>query len=410
MNEECEGMEITSSDDSNVNPPVCMDLLVDDQPDVEDDYREAVNKEIELQDPDPDAVVESDLEMDPAAATESFLHRAMCMTDEDLDRGTEDLKMFNKINEIGLNYETKSLESIRVVDKMFKDTTYYSVENFAMTGAGNYASAAMKTKFNQVLRPVSMSDYKNNKGSFDNALTKALVNFKTKFLNPNMVSTCSAKVIGPDTYGTTAVNITYKAKDGQTSPLGSIYALEWYKGRPSVSPIVPIMKISQSVEKAFGYFKKSDFKNDTKANKNLKKYKTINTFGDFFNLPVVKSKVDQFKADVKAKGFTLASKDDCRNIKSSFFNKWVRGSDMSSGSNFLGFAYMEKYGVVWATWNKPSLSGMTMNIVGMCLNKKGKLTSVGFVIDIPIKSTAKIWNVDKELSDESYNYDPFSNM
>lgn len=71
--------------DTNVNEEVDMDLLVKDQPDIEEEYREEENKEVEKTDPDPDAVVKADLEMDPAAATESFIRKRFGLSREDLE-------------------------------------------------------------------------------------------------------------------------------------------------------------------------------------------------------------------------------------------------------------------------------------------------------------------------------------
>lgn len=71
--------------DTNVNEEVDMDLLVKDNPDPIDDYKEEVNKEVEEQNPDPDQVVKADLEMDPAAATEAFIRKRFGLSSEDLE-------------------------------------------------------------------------------------------------------------------------------------------------------------------------------------------------------------------------------------------------------------------------------------------------------------------------------------
>ena len=78
--------------DTNVNSEVDMDLLVDDQPDEEKDYLDNVNKEPEKQDPDPDKVVEADLEMDPAAATEAFIRKNFGLSVEDLEEEADDME------------------------------------------------------------------------------------------------------------------------------------------------------------------------------------------------------------------------------------------------------------------------------------------------------------------------------
>lgn len=71
--------------DTDVNEEVDMDLLVKEQPDVEEDYREEVNKDVEEQKPDPDKVVEADLAMDPAAATESFIRKRFGLSVEEME-------------------------------------------------------------------------------------------------------------------------------------------------------------------------------------------------------------------------------------------------------------------------------------------------------------------------------------
>ena len=78
--------------DTNVNSEVDMDLLVDDQPNEEKDYLDNVNKEPEKQDPDPDKVVEADLEMDPAAATEAFIRKSFGLSVEDLEEEADDME------------------------------------------------------------------------------------------------------------------------------------------------------------------------------------------------------------------------------------------------------------------------------------------------------------------------------
>lgn len=71
--------------DTNVNEEVDMDLLVKDNPDPIEDYKDETNKEVVDQDPDPDQVVKADLEMDPAAATESFIRKHFGLSVEELE-------------------------------------------------------------------------------------------------------------------------------------------------------------------------------------------------------------------------------------------------------------------------------------------------------------------------------------
>ena len=78
--------------DTNVNEEVDMDLLVDNNPDPEQDYLDNHNKEVVEQDPDPDKVVEADLEMDPAAATESFIRKNFGLSVEDMEEEAEQME------------------------------------------------------------------------------------------------------------------------------------------------------------------------------------------------------------------------------------------------------------------------------------------------------------------------------
>ena len=71
---------------------VDMDLLVDNNPDPREDYVEEHNKEVVEQNPDPDKVVESDLEMDPAAATEAFIRKNFGLSIEELDEEAEEME------------------------------------------------------------------------------------------------------------------------------------------------------------------------------------------------------------------------------------------------------------------------------------------------------------------------------
>lgn len=387
-------MKIVTSDDSNVDPPVDMDLLVDEQPDTEQEYRDGENKEPETQEPNPDKVVEADLAMDPAAATESFLHRMMCMTDEDLERGTEDFEKINELSDIGVNFQTRSIENIKVVDKHFDKIGYNSFEDFSISDAGEYARESLSNKFSQILRPVSMKDYNMNKNTFNNLIfNKTVKEFKDKYLNPNIASRCSYTVNGPDVYGTTSVNVRFKSKEGKNSPIGAIYALEWYKGQPAVSPIVPIMKIDQSIEKFFGYFKKSDFEDDGYP-------KNIN---DFFNRPVTKEKIKKLKEDIKKKGESFPTSKEVEEGKITFGSKYIRGVNPQKNNSIV--EYMEKDGIVWAYWYMVSGFRKSFSVVALVKNKSGKIKTVGFAIGLNFSS-----KVDIKKSKESYYFDPLTDL
>ena len=77
--------------DTNVND-VDMDLLVDNNPDPREDYLDEHNKEVVEQNPDPDKVVEADLEMDPAAATESFIRKNFGLSVEEMEEEADEME------------------------------------------------------------------------------------------------------------------------------------------------------------------------------------------------------------------------------------------------------------------------------------------------------------------------------
>lgn len=77
--------------DTNEND-VDMDLLVDNNPDPREDYLDEHNKEVVEQNPDPDKVVEADLEMDPAAATESFIRKNFGLSVEEMEEEADEME------------------------------------------------------------------------------------------------------------------------------------------------------------------------------------------------------------------------------------------------------------------------------------------------------------------------------
>ncbi len=407
---------VVTEDAANIDNNVDMDLLVDNQDDKEQDYLNNVNKEPVEQ---TEIVAEDNCEcktepcehdeeeIDPVEATENFIHKMLCMSDDDLARGAEELKMYEMKKDIGINSDSKSLESIKVIDRMFDDTTYQSFEAFEIEEAGQYAIENFRNTFTSSLRPVSMQDYRANQTMFDNVVfKKALTEFKEKFLNPNMASTCSYHVNEASKYGTVTMNIRFSDKNGNKSPLACVYALEWFKGKPACKPIVPVMLIDQSIEKLGGYFKRSFFKNDRSTNKNLKKFKTINSIEDFFGMDGVEEIVkDKFLVDVKKKGYSLASIDECQNLKSTFFNSFIRMIN-PSGLGQITARYIKKFGVVWAYF----FSNNSIAVCGMVKNKSGKLTSVLFAL-MPCSTAAIIDDLDEESEKKSKeNFDPDAGM
>lgn len=382
--------------DTNVNEEVDMDLLVDNNPDPEQDYLDNHNKEVVEQDPDPDKVVEADLEMDPAAATEELEHKKALMR-------------------LGINPYTRSQEFMEVVDKKFEESSYRTWEAFHNSPADKYAQEHAKSIFNETCRPITMKDYQEHKTSFDSVIFgKCLKKFKEKFLQGNVDNKVSCRITDKY-YGTVSLDIQFKS-EGKVTSTACVWVLVWVNGKPYGYPVVPLMtcydgcgaeytssesyRRAYSMEKAFGYFKAADFKN---KDKNMHKYKTINTIEDFFNMPIVKEKMEEFKKDVKAHGCTFATMDEVKNLKSSFFNKFIRGTTGSRVSELL-IKYVKKNDIVWAYWE---VYGSTLSVVGMVKNAKGKLTSIGFAIDVPFRSSANIHDSDEESkkSKESFNFE-----
>lgn len=232
------------TDDSNVAPPVCMDQLVDDQDDVIEDYVNGENKEPVEQDPDPDKVIEADLAMDPAAATESYLENIERRSAGDPKIKKYLIEKYKASLKIGFNPATKSMESINVCNKKFEKHTYKSFEDFDYSDAGIYAKEALDDMFTDTLKPVTESDFDRYKDLFTNKVFRnTLMSFRDKFMNPNVASQCSY-TIDKDTYSTPVIKATFKDKNGNKSNYGCIYAFEWYKGRPICTPIVPLIKFS----------------------------------------------------------------------------------------------------------------------------------------------------------------------
>ena len=140
--------------------------------------------------------------------------------------------------------------------------------------------------------------------------------------------------------------------------------------------------LAQSMEKAFGYFKHSDFINpDYKKDKNVRKYISgeFSTPKEFLNSKIGKSKITQLKTDLKAKGMVPATMKECNTLKSTFFNKWIRGNDQTLGSMLK---YYTVDGVVFATW----MCGINKcSCIALVKTPKGKITSVGYAIDVPLR-------------------------
>lgn len=386
-------------DDSNVSPTADMDLLVENQPNPEDDYREAVGKEPIGQNPDPDKVVEAELSMDPAAATEN-------LSPEDKAKSVENHKYRLSV---GISDYHKDLVAIKVAGKKFEfNDAFKSFESFERSPYGSYAFESMNTTFNEVLKPATMKDFENYQTSYESLLNKHLNKFVNKVMNSKLGTKASYTVNDTDIYGTVSLNVRFKKADGSKLPLGAIYACEWYNGKPALTPIVPLMKIDErSEEKFYGYVKRKDFK-DEDGNMIYPK-----DFDDLMNKPAVKAKIESLKKELNRRDLVVATKKEAEENKYTWAAKYIRGVNPKNNSVSANMMrYKEKYGIVWAYWYISSLpqsvkGRQLMSIVALVKNKKDKIQTIGFCIGMPVlKEKIKIgksaesyteFNIDEAL-------------
>lgn len=378
-------------DDSNVSPTADMDLLVENQPNPEDDYREAVGKEPIEQNPDPDKVVEAELSMDPAAATEN-------LSPEDKAKSVENHKYRLSV---GISDYHKDLVAIKVAGKKFEfNDAFQSFESFERSPYGSYAFESINTTFNEVLKPATMKDFENYQTSYESLLNKHLNKFVNKVMNSKLGTKASYTVNDADVYGTVSLNVRFKKADGSKLPLGAIYACEWYNGKPALTPIVPLMKIDErSEEKFYGYVKNKDFK-DKDGNMLYPK-----DFDDLMNKPVVKAKIESLKKELKRRNLVVATKKEAEENKYTWSAKYIRGVNPKNNSVSVNMMrYKEKHGIVWAYWYITdnviqSIKGrQLMSVVALVKNKNDKIQTIGFCIGVRVlKEKAKI-----AKSNESY--------
>lgn len=419
--EECDKDLDLITDDSNVAPPVCMDELVDNQEDSVKDYAEGANKEPVEQNPDPDKVVEADLAMDPAAATEAYLNNIDKRSAGDPKLKKYLIDKYKASLKIGFNPVTRSFESIRVIDKNFKKHTYRNFTDFDDSDAGIYAREALDNSYTNNLRPVTYSDFDRYQELFANKVFKnAISDFQNKFLNPNIASKCSYTV-DKDRYSTIVIKAQFKDKNGKKLPLGCIYALEWYKGKPICTPIVPIMKFGtkyeMSEEGLTGYIKVSDIRK-WKGEKSIP-----DTFDKIFSKPEVKNRIKDLKADLAKKGMTIATIEECKSLPNTFYNKFLRlanfkakDKDISAGK-LVGMKFIKKEGIVWAYWTyrgqfiwdavmNNKFFGKMMTICAMVKTKSNKITTILFgLFPIDKKFYAEIPGEKSKESYEEFNID-----
>lgn len=403
------------TDDSNVAPSVDMDLLVDDQPNPDDDYLQAVGKEPVEQNPDPDKVVNADLAMDPAAATEGLIS-------PDYSKSIENHKY--RLN-VGISDYHKDLVAIKVVGKKFPfNDAFQSFESFERSPYGTYAYESMRDSFTEVQKPVSNKDFANYKQSFENLLSKHMRKFIKTVMNPKISTKCSYSVNDSDIYGTVSLNVRFKKADGTKLPLGAVYGCEWYNGKPALTPIVPLMKIDErSEEKYTGWLRKKDFMDIDNVRK------LPHNFDDLMKIPAVKEKIKLFKDEMSEKGYELASVKEANNNKRTFWTILTGRSNQRS--DFLANdAHMKLVdGVVWFYTYQNNEFGFTsilnpyiayissikkllnlatkkqrMNIFGLVKTKNGKIKAMPFGINIlMIREKIKVENATESYTE--FNFD-----
>ena len=258
--------DLFSLEADNDDVDVGMTDLVKDEADPEQDYKDAVNKDVEKQDPDPDAVVKADLEMDPAAATEEYIRNTFGLSKEDLDNANDFVK--------------------------------------------------------------------------DDAK---------------------------------------KIKDDEDDD---------DEGKES---------LEQSEEKFWGFFKLKDLRSNDKR-LNAKKYTSITDPKQFLESPVGKSKLPELKAEMKNKGFSPATLEECNNLKPTFFNKFIRGDQsLNIIKSHPIFKYYKVEGIIFSTWiGLNAFSAVAM----VKRDKDNKITSIGYAIDIPKTNNGVA--ISKESLEDKY--------
>ena len=143
------------------------------------------------------------------------------------------------------------------------------------------------------------------------------------------------------------------------------------------TPSTECLKMDRSEEKLFGYFSRKEFKNEkAKTDKNARKYRGFPDPKSFLTSDLGKSKIKDLKEDIKKKGLTPATISDCNELKSTFFNKWIRGADQETAQ--LKLKYYTVEGIVFATWHY--IGGFSC--IAM-VKKNGKITSIGYAINVP---------------------------
>ena len=178
--------------------------------------------------------------------------------------------------------------------------------------------------------------------------------------------------------------------------------------RAPIPPALPTSTegLEQSTEKLWGYFKKNEFKiPKVDRTKGGFKYKSFQSASEFLKSDLGKSKIAKLKEDVKKKGITFATKQECTTQKPTLGNLLVRGltptnnpvSYNKANIKLMNVKFIETDGIIFGTWTGTNF----FSIVALVKNKNGKIATIGYAIGVPCKITEDIENIDKGKSKES---------
>ena len=223
------------------------------------------------------------------------------------------------------------------------------------------------------------------------------------------ISTEDPKDIIPDETPSDNAGITPDADESQDDGEGDADA--------PTNPIPPALPVStegleQSTEKLWGYFNKKEFKiPKEERTKGGYKYKSFQSASEFLKSDLGKSKIEQLKKDVKKKGMTFATKQECVTQKPTLGNLLVRGLTPTNkpGSynkfniKLMNVKFIEDSGIIFGTWTGNGF----FSLCALVKTKGGKIATIGYGIGIPCKITEDITSVDGK-SKESLTVDiPF---
>jgi hypothetical protein len=181
-----------------------------------------------------------------------------------------------------------------------------------------------------------------------------------------------------------------------------------------VPPALPTSEesLDQSVEKIYGYFKSKDFKIAKKDRvKGGYKKLAFNNASEFLKSEIGKSKIAQFKEDVKKKGLTFATKKEIQTQKPTIGNILVRGLTPTNAPRSankvvikaMNVKFVETDGIIFGTWTGRDW----FSIVALVKMKNGKIGTKGYAISVPCRITEEVTNIDSKSKESLTSDVPF---